>query len=97
MLSQPKEKYAHARNDVLEAIRTIRRNKLQNPHIAEKRVCYMEIRCWIKIHKGYEMENVGARCRELARDSNPSAITIEYDESGWAWVTPRIFGMENSK
>ena len=53
----------------------------------------MEIRCWIKINLGYEMENVGARCRELARDLNPSKIVIEYDSYGWAWVTPLIEGM----
>jgi len=43
---------------------------------------------------GYEMENVGARCRELARDLNPAQIVIEYDADGWAWVSPRIEGME---
>jgi len=26
---------------------------------------YVEIRLWIREHKRYEMENVGARCREL--------------------------------
>jgi len=87
------DKYAKARQDVLTAIREIRRNKLSNPHITEKRVCYMEIRCWIKINLGYEMENVGARCRELARDLNPAKIVIEYDSYGWAWVTPLIEGM----
>ena len=71
------DKYAKARQDVLTAIRQIRRNKLSNPHITEKRVCYMEIRSWIKINLGYEMENVGARCRELARDLNPAQIVIE--------------------
>ena len=54
----------------------------------------MEIRSWIKINYGYEMENVGARCRELARDLNPAKIVIEYDSYGWAWVTPLIEGME---
>ena len=88
------DKYAKARQDVLTAVREIRRNKLANPHITEKRVCYMEIRSWIKINLGYEMENVGARCRELARDMNPPQITIEYDRYGWAWVSPRIEGME---
>jgi len=42
---------------------------------------------------GYEMENVGARCRELARDLNPAQILIEYDSYGWAWATPLIEGM----
>ena len=46
---------------------------------------------------GYEMENVGARCRELARDLNPSKIVIEYDGYGWAWATPKIEGMEAKK
>jgi hypothetical protein len=97
MLSQPKDKFAHAREDVLDAVRQIRRNKLSNPHISEKRVSYMEIRAYIKIRFGYEMENVGARCRELARDLNPPAIRIEYDEFNWAWVTPIIVGMEMAK
>ena len=94
MENQVLDKYAKARDDVLRAVREIRRNKLSNPHIMEKRVCYMEIRCWIKINLGYEMENVGARCRELARDLNPAKIVIEYDSYGWAWVTPLIEGME---
>ena len=46
---------------------------------------------------GYEMENVGARCRELARDVNPAKIVIEYDSYGWAWVSPKIEGMEAKK
>jgi len=87
------DKYAKARDNVLTAIREIRRNKLSNPNITEKRVCYMEIRSWIKINLGYEMENVGARCRELARDMNPAKIVIEYDSYGWAWVSPKIEGM----
>jgi len=94
MTTQVLEKYDKARQDVLTAIREIRRNKLSNPYIVEKRVCYMEIRSWIKINLGYEMENVGARCRELARDMNPAQITIEYDSYGWAWATPLIEGME---
>ena len=57
----------------------------------------MEIRSWIKINYGYEMENVGARCRELARDLNPAKIVIEYDSYGWAWVSPKIEGMEGKK
>ena len=93
MTVQVLDKYAKAREDVLMAVREIRRNKLSNPHITEKRVCYMEIRSWIKINLGYEMENVGARCRELARDLNPAKIVIEYDSYGWAWVTPKIEGM----
>ena len=87
------DKYAKARTDVLTAVREIRRNKLANPNITEKRVCYMEIRCWIKINLGYEMENVEARCRELAREISPPQIVIEYDSYGWAWVSPRIEGM----
>jgi len=57
----------------------------------------MEIRCWIKINLGYEMENVGVRCRELARATMKPQITIEYDSYGWAWVSPRIEGMEAKK
>ena len=94
MENQVLDKYAKARDDVLRAVREIRRNKLSNPHIMEKRVCYMEIRAWIKINLGYEMENVGARCRELAHDLNPAQIVIEYDSYGWAWVTPLIMGMD---
>ena len=93
MGQQVVDKYAKARQDVLRAVREIRRNKLSNPNITEKRVCYMEIRNWIKLNLGYEMENVGARCRELARDLNPAQIVIEYDGYGWAWVSPKIEGM----
>ena len=50
MTVQVLDKYAKARDDVLRAVREIRRNKLSNPNIMEKRVCYMEIRCWIKIN-----------------------------------------------
>ena len=93
MTMQVLDKYCRARQDVLTAVREIRRNKLSNPHIMEKRVCYMEIRSWIKINLGYEMENVGARCRELAREISPPQIVIEYDGYGWAWVSPTIEGM----
>lgn len=91
MSSQSLERFNRARQDVLKAIREIRRNKLSNPHINEKRVCYMEIRSWIKINLGYEMENVGARCRELARDIQPAEIVIDYDVDGWVWVTPKLW------
>ena len=57
----------------------------------------MEIRAWIKLNLSYEMENVGARCRELARATMKPQITIEYDSYGWAWVTPKIEGMEGKK
>jgi len=36
-MTQTLEKYDKARTDVLRAVREIRRNKLSNPHINEKR------------------------------------------------------------
>jgi len=84
------DRYNRAREDVLEAIRTIYRAKLMNPHVREKGVTYLEIRNWIKIHKRYDMENVGARCRELARDFNPPLILIQYNDREHALVTPLV-------
>ena len=37
MAVQVLDKYAKARTDVLTAVRQIRKNKLSNPHINEKR------------------------------------------------------------
>lgn len=49
---------------------------------------YKEIRKWIENEKDVLIENVGARCRELARELNPPLATITYDERGNAHVYP---------
>jgi hypothetical protein len=49
---------------------------------------YIEIRQWIQEHLRFTMENVGARVRELAREIQPSMVTIEYDRNGNAHVYP---------
>lgn len=49
---------------------------------------YVEIRAWIREHKRFEMENVGARVRELARVESPPLAIIKYDGSGKVHVFP---------
>ena len=50
---------------------------------------YIEIRNWIEVHKRFIMENVGGRCRSLARDKRPPWLEIEYDSNRRVHVYPK--------
>lgn len=49
---------------------------------------YPEIRSWILKNKHFEMEDVGRRVRELARETVPPLVRIAYDHRGRAIVYP---------
>ena len=70
------ETNARVRDMIVEAVKT-------HPGIS-----YAGIRHWIKEHKRFTLENVGGRCRELAREENPPRARIEYDKKGHAHVYP---------
>jgi hypothetical protein len=70
------ESFARCRAYVLQAI-----HALDGP-------TYIEIRQWIRENKRFEMENVGARVRELAREIKPPMAIIKYDGSGKVHVFP---------
>jgi hypothetical protein len=53
---------------------------------AQEGMTYVEIREWIRMHKRFIMENVGARVRELARELKPPLVRIEYDGKGQVHV-----------
>jgi len=70
------EHFSRCRAYVLQAI-----HALEGP-------TYIEIRQWIRENKRFEMENVGARVRELARTVSPPMAVIKYDGSGKVHVYP---------
>lgn len=45
-------------------------------------ITYQAIRYWILQKYRFNMENVGGRVRELARDCDPPKVSIEYDKNG---------------
>ncbi len=53
---------------------------------------YTKIREWVRENKRFEMENVGARVRELATDPKfTHFLKILYDKKGGAHVYPLSF------
>jgi len=68
------ETNARVRDMILEAVQ------------AHPGIGYSAIRYWIKEHKRFTLENVGGRCRELAREEKPARARIEYDGKGHVHV-----------
>jgi hypothetical protein len=70
------EEFARCRAFVLQAV-----NKKPG-------MTYPEIRAWILKNKHFEMEDVGRRVRELARERTVPLVRIDYDKRGHAIVYP---------
>ena len=83
------EHFARCRAYVLQAVHGLIKERKENPEWnGDLGPTYIDIRAWIREHKRFEMENVGARVRELARSIKPTIVRIEYDSSGRVHVYP---------